>query len=814
MPRSRSILPLPWLLLVSLLAGTLPRASGQSSGGISPAIVSGFDRFARHGELTAAQAGSLLISELNCAACHRTADPRLAAKGGPRLTSAGHRLRPAWLRDYLSQPAACKPGTTMPDLLSDLSAEARGDAIEALVAFLLSQQQPLATVKGSGTMPVVHEFWRHGDRGRGRELYHTVGCVACHDADEDFPTAQAKPSAIDELIEQLEPDELAELGLASAARRVASVPHADLAAKYTSQSLTMLLLDPAATRPASRMPSLRLFPSEAADIAAHLLGEAPAANLPPPPRAEAALADRGRSLFSSLSCVNCHEASEVEPPRSARPLSELNAAATASCLGRPRGGMPRYELDAEQVAAITARLSLGDVAEEPTAASNVQLRMLQLNCYACHERDGLGGVGRYRKAYFETVGNVDLGDEGRLPPPLTGIGRKLQPKALAAVFDPGVSPHRPHLTIRMPAYRADAVQSLLSDFPAADQVDPASARHVFGTTAALAEAGRELINTGCVECHPLRGESLPGVVGVDLESVTSRVRPAWFHRFVLDPGSVKERTRMPTFFPDGQSNRQDLLSGDATRQIAAIWAYLSDLHAQPLPEKIAAARAVDYELAPSERPIVLRTFMERAGTHAIAVGFPAGVHYAFDAEQVRLAIGWQGRFLDARGTWFERFAPPATPLGDKLIDFPIGRPLATIDRASTTAMPLDSSGYRFGGYRLDERGVPTLIYEFQDWRIEDRIEAVSRDRLRRTWSIRRVVRAADRSTGQLHWLAHAADQLTRRGERSWSDAAGLTVTLVTGTVEAGQLRRDEAGEQWLVPLGASDEQQLVAEYQW
>jgi hypothetical protein len=110
--------------------------------------------------------------------------------------------------------------------------------------------------------------------------------------------------------------------------------------------------------------------------------------------------------------------------------------------------------------------------------------------------------------------------------------------------------------------------------------------------------------------------------------------------------------------------------------------------------------------------------------------------------------------------------------------------------------------------------VPTLIYEFQDWRIEDRIEAVSRDRLRRTWSIRRVVRAADRSTGQLHWLAHAADQLTRRGERSWSDAAGLTVTLVTGTVEAGQLRRDEAGEQWLVPLGASDEQQLVAEYQW
>ena len=98
-------------------------------------------------------------------------------------------------------------------------------------------------------------------------------------------------------------------------------------------------------------------------------------------------------------------------------------------------------------------------------------------------------------------------------------------------------------------------------------------------------AGHELSGTGCVECHLYRGESLPGVVGLDLAGITSRVRPEWFHDFVLDPGALKSRTRMPTFFPDGKSNRPDLLEGDVEKQIASLWFYLKDLTNQPLPGK-------------------------------------------------------------------------------------------------------------------------------------------------------------------------------------------------------------------------------------
>ena len=55
--------------------------------------------------------------------------------------------------------------------------------------------------------------------------------------------------------------------------------------------------------------------------------------------------------------------------------------------------------------------------------------MTALNCYACHRRDETGGVIRERDPFF-TANSPDLGDEGRIPPLLTGVGDKLRPEAL------------------------------------------------------------------------------------------------------------------------------------------------------------------------------------------------------------------------------------------------------------------------------------------------------------------------------------------------------------------------------------------------
>ncbi|QDV44657.1 Cytochrome c [Stieleria neptunia] len=770
-------------------------------------MVSGFDRFARHDELSPTRAGSLLISELSCVSCHASDDDWLKPKRGPRLTGAGNRLQPKWLKQYLADPVAMKPETTMPHVLSTLPESERSEAIDALVAFLGSQQQPFAVIKAGGALPVVHEFWKRGDADRGSKLYHAVGCVACHDPDANYETVESKASAIDELIEQLDPEEIADLGLASEARPVDSVPHGDLVSKYSLRSLTMMLLNPTKTRPSARMPSLRLTPLEAADIAAHLLRNQTSNQIDMQPNvAPKAMVDKGRALFVQLRCASCHDASDALTAAAAKPLSQLNAAAESSCMKNPSGEMPRYGLDDEQRRAIGARLTAVR-SENRTAADDVDFRMLQLNCYGCHRRDERGGVGRFRKAYFETVGNVDLGDEGRLPPTLGGVGRKLTPKALASVFHPKTRPHRPFMTARMPAYSDDTADSMVRGFQAADRVDQQDAVDLLPPQQEMTDAGRDLVNTGCVGCHAFRGESLPGVVGIDLSGTTNRIDSKWFYEFVLNPSAVKKRTRMPTFFPDGKTNRPELLDGDVRHQISAIWAYLKYLDQEPLPEKIETVRSANYELSPTERPIVLRTFMEQAGTHAIAVGFPQGVHFAFDAERARLAIGWKQRFLDARGTWFERFTPPADPLGAAQVTMPAG-PVVIVDESESENEDRNSDS-RFGGYRLDSAGVPTFLYDVAGWSIEDRIEATESGTLRRTVTVR------GNPPGQkLRLLAHAAKRLKPEGPFAFSDGQGLTVTLSDDLARTGALRRSGEVDQWLIPLDAQDRNTAILEYRW
>ncbi|MGN6134722.1 MAG: hypothetical protein ACTHOU_09480, partial [Aureliella sp.] len=169
----------------------------------SPPIVGGFERFARHGDVPAEASGRLLLSELSCTACHAGQADELAPKAGPRLESAGRRLRPGWIAAFLNSPNATKPGTTMPDVLGHLEPAVRQHAIEALVAFLASQRAPLPELKATGANPVPHEFWNNGDAAEGERLVHQVGCVACHEPSEDYEGGVKTNSAIDRLLEEL-----------------------------------------------------------------------------------------------------------------------------------------------------------------------------------------------------------------------------------------------------------------------------------------------------------------------------------------------------------------------------------------------------------------------------------------------------------------------------------------------------------------------------------------------------------------------------------------------------------------------------------
>ena len=777
-----------------------------------PPFVASFDRFGRHGDIERVTAGRLLLSELSCTACHATSQQSVIPKRGPRLDGAGRELDKAWVTRFITAPQAVKPGTTMPDVLAGLPENERAETARALTEFLMSQQRNLPEIKAGGASPVPQQFWTLGDPLNGQKLFHRIGCVACHHPDASYETVATKPTPLDQLLDQLDPDEIKELGLASAMRRVDSVPLPDLADKYSFQSLTHFLIDPHRNRPSGRMPQLKLNVVQAADIATWLMQSTAgrsqrALDAFTPPAIDRSLAARGQKLFTALGCVQCHTAGGLKPTKAAKPLEQLTLA-ERSCIANPDRGMPHFPLDTAQQAALQAALK--EISKpEPTqdATERVHFTLLQLNCLACHERDKLGGIGRFRKAYFETYGNIDIGDEGRLPPPLTGVGHKLQQKWLETVFQ-GKAQLRPHMRIQMPVFPADVVRQLPSAFAQADAREPAqSAAKLFPPEPGQLDAGRALLDTGCIQCHSLRGHALPGVVGVDLANVTKRIRPQWFHDFLLNPSTWKPRTRMPTFFPQGVGQLKTVYDGDADRQIAAMWHYLNAASSPPLPPKIEKARSQNYELVPEDRPLLLRTFMKEAGTHAIAVGLPEKIHFAFDAERVRLSLAWRGRFLDARGTWFERFTPPAKPLGDGMLQFPPGLLIAPLKAAADpwpTSVPV-----QFRGYRLDQRGIPTFLYRLANHDIEERITAGDQSQL-----IRHLTLRHDTDDVRLWIRPLVGKSLSRKGPFQYATASGTTVS-VHGLSEPGKLRQQsDTNSDWIMPLPTAATTKIELRYQW
>ncbi len=511
--------------------------------------------------------GEILIAEMNCAACHEVTPPiaaRLASRPSPRLDAAHSvRVTAPWLRAFLEDPQATQPGTLMPDMLGGMEPSARHEAAEALTHYLVQLRGP-----EKDAAPLISDATLIET---GKALYHTVGCVACHAP--EAPPAEKMNNA----------DAWADLDKL----RQTSVPMGALDFKYSPVELAAFLQDPLKSRPGGRMPSLQLTAPEAQAIAAYLLqrpspaggksAAAPALKSPvPDPKipVDAAKAARGQELFAALNCAACHPIGE--PGGKAKPMARLNARQPSGCLGtKPRPGVPRFEMNDRQRVVMLAHLGNQAALAEPlTPEQQITRTMTALNCYACHARERRGGVENARREYFTS--SIDLGDEGRIPPTLRGVGAKLRPETINAVLTAGES-IRPYMATRMPQYGVENVGHLAALFDQADtrseaQVAPAD------KTAALDAPGRLLVGAGglnCISCHNFDGHKSPGIPALDLARATGRLKWDWFRRFLLDPQSVHPGTRMPVFWPGGVSTNTNILEGDAEKQIQAIWTYLT-----------------------------------------------------------------------------------------------------------------------------------------------------------------------------------------------------------------------------------------------
>jgi hypothetical protein len=122
-----------------------------------------------------------------------------------------------------------------------------------------------------------------------------------------------------------------------------------------------------------------------------------------------------------------------------------------------------------------------------------------------------------------------------------------------------------------------------------------------------------------------------------------------------------------------------------------------------------------------DRPRVFRTFLDDVGTRAIAVGTPSGVHFAFDAATSRLVMAWRGAFLDGSGAWSGRGGNSTGPRGVPLWSAPEGPAIVFGDVPEVwPTVEASRAKTKFLGYRIDDRGDPTFVYEIGKVRVEER----------------------------------------------------------------------------------------------
>jgi mono/diheme cytochrome c family protein len=676
------------------------------------------------------------------------------------LTDVGSRISPDFLRRYLASPSTAHPGTTMPDVLVSRPEAERDRIAEALTHFLVAQSKTV----------FQPEAVEQADRLQGQALFHSVGCVACHGPKEAIADALQKPKRNDE-----EDDDEDKALAAKKAIKPLAVKLGHVAAKYSVKSLSEFLFQPLRVRSSGRMPDMKLTPAESLAIAGYLVGEQPQPGKALVP--DSSLAALGKQHFQELNCAACHALPGITAAPQIGSLRSANL--SRGCLSRTNGRSPRFQLEDAQITAIVAALR-----EEPSADSDklvVAKTLTAFHCIACHVRDDYGGVHDAHNPFF--VGSeLKLGDDGRIPPPLTLVGAKLQPAWMKKVLFDGESV-RHYMATRMPQYGTANLQHLPAVFSRLDVLKSTEMKLPNPKSRSesdrerekvLRAAGRELLGDkglNCVACHNFNGKAALVNQGIDLLTSFPRLQPGWFNAYLRNPGEFRPRTVMPTAWPNGIATHKTILDGNTDKQIEAIWYYLSLGTSAADPSGI---RAVSTKLTVNDQA---KTYCGRsrvAGFRGIAVGLPEKLSYAFNAETGTLSSIWQGEFIGVNwsGQGSGEFHPSSEPitltqdvsfvqLADENTPWPL-LPVMTKE-ARTNPNPLypKNVGYQFRGYFLGESSVPTFMYRSGTIEIEDRSVAAGSEEQRQ---LNRVLQF-DSPSPQTVWFRALTGDISQESDR-------------------------------------------------
>lgn len=511
-----------------------------------------------------------LLTDGGCYGCHDIDGYNDLPKIGPSLNDLNAKVEPEWVFRWIRNPNAYTDHTRMPNFRFDV------DQSEAVTAYLVS-----IGTEGQYRPSYERGYYRGGDPLRGKTLVQTVGCLGCHVVGNETTVREARAASSD-----IAP-ELTKVG-----------------SKVNPDWLFDWLKNPRRYRPNTRMPSLRLSDAETRDIVSFLMM---LRDEEPQEPVELKLQDpqkvaRGKSLIREYGCFGCHDIRGMEDAEKVSvALSEFgrkhidqfdfgdtkvphtwddwlyNKLKDARVFATDRivQKMPVFSFSDEEVR-LLQMLFKSFNRERPLEPyrhpqgrheQNVALgqRTVQwYNCIQCHQLEERGG---FILSKFE--------DPGMGPPPITGVGAKVQEPWLHA-FLQNPTPLRRWLEIRMPTFQLtdEEITTLTKYFLAIsgkqlELRDYAS----FQPDPKLLTPGSRLFKTlQCEQCHQLTagGPIDPSSLAPDLALAKTRLKPEWVIDWLRDPNKIQEGTRMPTYFYEGISPEPDVLEGDAEKQIIAL----------------------------------------------------------------------------------------------------------------------------------------------------------------------------------------------------------------------------------------------------
>ncbi len=691
--------------------------------------------------------GKVWIEALGCVACHEDGSMNESQAFGPDLTHVGDRVRPQWLLSYLSDPHKAKPGTLMPDLMTALPLNQRNETLGALLQFLMAQK--------AADEPSTQQI--NGSIENGQRLFHSIGCFACHPFGEDLKS---------------------------------SVWLANLQSKYHPNALASFLKDPLRVHSNGIMPDMGLTHDEASDLAVFLTGQR--LSVVSTFQLESSKVEQGQRLFEGLGCAKCHTSlgTELDNGNNATMTGPglRDVDPKKGCLSHEEGPWPDFYLSDAQIRDITAALKSRETLSE---SEQIQSHLVRFNCIACHERDGVGGVSESLDAFF-TTSDLNLGEHGRVPPSLDGVGAKLNPVWLRKVLVQAAVA-RPYLNVRMPRFGATVADQVVDLFVHTDDL-PSVGDIEMPNQNDSRRAGRDLAGVdgmACITCHSFKGTKTGAMGGMDLTLPGQRLTRDWFHHYMRQPQRFRPGTLMPDFWPEGHSSKPDILDGDANKQIEALWVFLSDGYSIGTPKGV--HREPMRLLATEAEAVMLRRSYPGIGKRGIGVGYPKGVNLVFNAEQLCLAMIWKGDFADPAGVWLSQGHGNVRPMARQQIRFPNQPQVQLLQDARS---PWPDSGERspvhaFKGYRLDSQRRPTFLYEVEGVLIEDTFRDEAKGES--VWLQREIKTNASENAGSFIIRAALGEAITKEGDHRFQVDKDLIIEVPQG-VEAWVVNGSEGQE--------------------